>query len=83
MSAADFLAVAPLLVLAGAATLLMMQIAFLRNVTLTAVLAACGLGLAALSCIPAIDPPVADGRPGPAVLRPVRPGRRRHSTVVT
>jgi NADH-quinone oxidoreductase subunit N len=54
MSAADFLAVAPLLVLAGAATLLMMQIAFLRNVTLTAVLAACGLGLAALSCIPAI-----------------------------
>jgi hypothetical protein len=79
MSAADFLAVAPLLVLAGAATLLMMQIAFLRNVTLTAVLAACGLGLAALSCIPAI----ADGRPGPAVLRPVRPGRRRHSTVVT
>ena len=53
MNAADFQAIAPLLVLSGVATLLMLQIAFLRNVTVTAVLSAAGLGLAALACIPA------------------------------
>jgi len=51
MSAADFVALSPLLVLAAAAALLMLQIAFLRSVTLSAALAAVGLALAALSCV--------------------------------
>ena len=39
MSGADFLALAPLLMLATGATLIMLQIAFLRSVSLTATLA--------------------------------------------
>ena len=51
MSAADFQALLPLLVLAGGATGLMLQIAFLRSVTLTATLATATMGAAALSCV--------------------------------
>ena len=36
MNSADFLAISPLLVLSGGATLLMLQIAFMRSVSLTA-----------------------------------------------
>ena len=55
MSATDFLSLAPLLVLSGGATLLMLQIAFLRNVSLSAVLATLILVLTAVSCLPAIN----------------------------
>jgi NADH-quinone oxidoreductase subunit N len=55
MSAAELLALSPLLVLAAGATLVMLQIAFLRSVNLTASLATLSLGLAALSCIYAAD----------------------------
>ena len=55
MSATDFQALFPLLVLAGGATLLMLQIAFLRSVGLTAALATLTLVLAALSCRYAVD----------------------------
>lgn len=55
MSATDFQALLPLLVLAGGATLLMLQIAFLRSVRVTAALAAITLVLAALSCRYAVD----------------------------
>lgn len=51
MTVADFQALLPLLVLAGGATFLMLQIAFLRSVTLTATLATLTMGFAALSCI--------------------------------
>ena len=51
MSAADFQALLPLLVLAGGATMLMLQIAFLRSLSLTAALTVLTLGLAALSCV--------------------------------
>jgi NADH-quinone oxidoreductase subunit N len=44
---------APLLVLSGGATTLMLQIAFLRNVSLSAAVATLTLLLAALACIPA------------------------------
>ena len=53
MSPADFTALLPLLVLAGTATVLMLQVAFLRSVNVTAGLAALGLAVAALSCITA------------------------------
>ena len=55
MSGPDFLAIAPLLVLSGGATLLMLQIAFLRSVSLSATVAALTLVMAALACIPASD----------------------------
>ena len=55
MSGADFTALAPLLVLAGGATLLMLQIAFLRNVTVTGLFAVAILLLAAASCSLAAD----------------------------
>ena len=55
MSSADFLAMAPLLVLSGGATVLMLQIAFLRNVSLSATIATLTLVLGAASCIPATD----------------------------
>jgi NADH-quinone oxidoreductase subunit N len=51
MSSADFIALSPLLVLSAATVLLMLQIAFLRSVTFSALLAAVGLALAALSCV--------------------------------
>jgi NADH-quinone oxidoreductase subunit N len=50
MTGADFQALAPLLALSGGATLLMLQIAFIRNVGLTATLATLILAVAALSC---------------------------------
>lgn len=50
MNALDFQAILPLLVLAGGATVLMLQIAWVRNPGLTATLAALVLALAALSC---------------------------------
>ena len=50
MSLIDFQALLPLLVLAAGATLLMLQIAWLRNPGLTAVIATLILALAALSC---------------------------------
>ena len=53
MSPADFTALLPLLVLAGTATVLMLQVAFLRSVNVTAALAALGLAFAALSCVTA------------------------------
>jgi NADH-quinone oxidoreductase subunit N len=56
MSAADFLALAPLIVLGAGATLVMLQIAFLRSVALTAALSTLLLALAALSCIYAAGP---------------------------
>jgi NADH-quinone oxidoreductase subunit N len=55
MSTADFQALLPLLVLAGGACLLMLQIAFLRSVGSSAALATATLGLAALSCAYAVD----------------------------
>jgi NADH-quinone oxidoreductase subunit N len=54
MTAMDFQALAPLLVLSAGATLLMLQIAFVRNVSLTAGLATLVLVIAALSCHQAI-----------------------------
>ncbi|MEH6637156.1 MAG: NADH-quinone oxidoreductase subunit N [Halioglobus sp.] len=51
MTSADFQALLPLLVLAGGATALMLQIAFLRSVSLTAAVAVLTLILAALSCV--------------------------------
>ena len=51
MNALDFQALLPLLVLAGGATGLMLQIAFLRSINLTAALAVLTFGLAALSCV--------------------------------
>ena len=50
MTAADFQALSPLLVLTAGATLIMLQIAFLRSVNATAVLATATLAVAALSC---------------------------------
>ena len=50
MTAMDFQALLPLLVLAAGATLLMLQIAWVRNPNLTGALAALILALAALSC---------------------------------
>jgi NADH-quinone oxidoreductase subunit N len=50
MTGADFQAMAPLLVLAVGATGLMLQIAFVRSVGLTAALATLTLAFAALSC---------------------------------
>lgn len=50
MNAADFQAILPLLVLAAGATVLMLQIAWVRNPGLTAGLAALTMVLAALSC---------------------------------
>ena len=55
MSGPDFLAIAPLLALSGGATLLMLQIAFLRSVSLSATVAALTLVMSALACIPASD----------------------------
>jgi len=53
MNASDFLAIAPLLVLALGATAVMLQIAFMRSVPLTGALSMAGLLLAAFSCISA------------------------------
>jgi len=53
MNSAQFQALLPLLVLAGGATLIMLQIAWRRNPGLTAALAAATLALAALACRPA------------------------------
>ncbi|TDG12968.1 NADH-quinone oxidoreductase subunit N [Seongchinamella unica] len=53
MSASDFLAIAPLLVLAAGATAVMLQIAFMRSVPVTAILSMVALLLAALSCVSA------------------------------
>lgn len=50
MNGADFQALAPLLVLTAGATLLMLQIAWLRNARLSAALAALILALATLAC---------------------------------
>ena len=55
MSSSDFLAIAPLLVLALGATTVMLQIAFTRNMRLTGILAVTSLLLAAVSCISAND----------------------------
>ncbi len=55
MNGADFLALAPLLVLSGGATILMLQIAFVRSVSLSATLAALILVTAAAACFPATD----------------------------
>ena len=55
MSSSDFLAIAPLLVLALGATTVMLQIAFTRNLRLTGILAVTSLLLAAVSCISAND----------------------------
>jgi NADH-quinone oxidoreductase subunit N len=55
MNAAGFQALAPLLVLGAGATGLMLQIAFLRNVTLSATLSTLVMALAALSCISAAE----------------------------
>jgi len=51
VSSIDFQALAPLLVLSLGATLAMLQIAFLRSVSLTAWLSTASLVLAALSCV--------------------------------
>ena len=51
MTAAGFQALLPLLMLAGGATVLMLQIAFLRSVTLSTALAVLTMALAALSCV--------------------------------
>jgi len=53
MNAAEFQSILPLLVLAGGATLLMLQIAFMRNIKLTWVLTLVTLIAAALSIITA------------------------------
>ena len=55
MIAADFLAIAPLLILAAGATALMLQIAFWRNIQLTSALSIATLLIAALSTIWAGD----------------------------
>ena len=55
MTVADFTALAPLLVLAGGATLVMLQIAFLRSVRLTGLCAIATLLLAAGSCYMAAE----------------------------
>lgn len=55
MIAADFQALLPLLVLSVGAVVLMLQIAFIRNVQLSSVLTLLTFALAALSCIPAVD----------------------------
>jgi NADH-quinone oxidoreductase subunit N len=54
MTAADFQSLSPLLVLAAGATGMMLQIAFLRSVNLTAAVATITLALAALSCVYAV-----------------------------
>ena len=64
MNAAHFQALLPMLVLSGGATILMLQIAFLRNVATTAALATLSLVLAAVSCIPA-------GSAGPMGVTPL------------
>jgi NADH-quinone oxidoreductase subunit N len=51
MTSTDFQALLPLLVLTGGATGLMLQIAFVRSVSLTAALAVLTMALAALSCV--------------------------------
>jgi NADH-quinone oxidoreductase subunit N len=51
MTAVDFQALMPLLILSGGAAALMLQIAFLRGVSLTATLTTLIFALAALSCI--------------------------------
>ncbi|MDZ7783046.1 MAG: NADH-quinone oxidoreductase subunit N [Halioglobus sp.] len=51
MSGSDFQALLPLIILAGGATALMLQIAFLRRVNLTAALAVLVLAAAAISCL--------------------------------
>ena len=51
MTGADFQSLSPLLILSGGATVLMLQIAFVRSVNLTATLTTLILALAALSCI--------------------------------
>jgi NADH-quinone oxidoreductase subunit N len=56
MNSLHFLALLPLLILTGGATLLMLQIAFLRNVSTSAAVATATLLAAALSCIPAAEP---------------------------
>ena len=53
MKGADFLALAPLLVLSGGATMLMLQIAFIRSVSLSATLATLTLVTATAACLPA------------------------------
>ncbi|WP_019530973.1 NADH-quinone oxidoreductase subunit N [Dasania marina] len=55
MSTADFQALLPLLVLSSGAILLMLQIAFIRNVRLSSTLTLLVFALAALSCISAAE----------------------------
>ncbi|MEH6571043.1 MAG: NADH-quinone oxidoreductase subunit N [Halioglobus sp.] len=55
MTAEDFQAILPLLVLAAGATVIMLQIAFARSIRLTAVITALTFVAAALSCIPAAE----------------------------
>jgi NADH-quinone oxidoreductase subunit N len=55
MNMTDFQALLPLLVLAGGATVIMLQIAFYRNISLTSVITVLTFLAAALSCIPASD----------------------------
>jgi NADH-quinone oxidoreductase subunit N len=54
MAVNDFIAIAPLLVLALGATMVMLQIAFLRSVTLTGIVAILSLLAAAGSCLYAL-----------------------------
>jgi NADH-quinone oxidoreductase subunit N len=56
VSAADLQALLPLLVLAAGAALVMLQIAFLRDVRVTLWLSVLVLALAALSCVHAAEP---------------------------
>lgn len=53
MTAGDFTALAPLLVLAIAATVIMLQVAFMRSVRLTALLTTLGMLAAVVACGPA------------------------------
>ena len=53
MSTLDFIAILPLLILSGAATLVMLQIAFWRNVQLSSYITVISFALAAYSCISA------------------------------
>lgn len=55
MNGSDFQALLPLMILAGGATALMLQIAFLRRVNLSAALAVLVLAAAAISCLHAVS----------------------------
>jgi NADH-quinone oxidoreductase subunit N len=55
MTVMDFKALLPILLLAGGATLIMLQIAFVRNMRLTGTITVLTFLLAAWSCLPAAD----------------------------